>query len=251
VREGKGQALGINFNDATRFAILSSFHVVEFTPQAVVVTQKIEAVHGPENQAAINRLLQQAKNTAFRITLTPSGEVTRFEGSPEALAINQARLPEGLAFQVQAALDPDAWKELAGLTFFQPPKAAAWSRPLIHSWGPLGQWKGEVHYQAAPKAADLERFDYRLDLTYHAPEKGASALPFQIANADFQLRKGGGTILYDAARARVTRAEEQFHVHGLLTLSALSADTPTELDEVQTFRVTIFDRIPQAWRRLR
>lgn len=252
------QAPGLEFRDQARFAYLSSLHVDRVTAEGAVVTQKVEAVRLDQAEAAqraeLGALLRKARGVSFRIHLGPDGEVTRVEGAPNgAGALSGLASPEGLSLSLQSALDPDAWKELAQLTFFRPRGSPGgdgrWSRELAHDWGPLGRWSGQVSYRPGRKAAGLDRYDYVLDLAYRPPEKGAGGLLVTVDKADFRLVAGGGSIAYDVSRGRVTAAEERFQVRGLLAATALGMTTAVAVEEAQVFQLRMLDRMPdpESW----
>jgi hypothetical protein len=83
-------------------------------------------------------------------------------------------------------------------------------------------------------------------LAYVPPKAGAPTLPVPLAKSDFRLLAGGGQVIYDTARGRVTAADEQFHVRGSLALSAGrgGAMTSIEMEEAQQFQLRILDRAP-------
>lgn len=257
-RQSQGQALSIDFRDNARFALLSRIHVDKVGPDGSVLSQKVEAAHVaralPALEAELNRLLRETRGATFRITINRAGEVAGFEGNPRAFAVKREAQPGGLNLWMQSTLDADAWKELAALTFFQPqrplPVSGHWLRPLHHHWGPLGQWDGQTIYTFARRAQGLERYEYRLDLKYRPPDPRETGLPFRVGAADFRLQKGGGSIVYDAARGRVRTAEEQFQVRGVMTVEMLGVTAPSEMAESQHFELTVFDHVPANWRPL-
>ena len=68
-------------------------------------------------------------------------------------------------------------------------------------------------------------------------------MPFQIAKAAFQAQEAGGAIYFDADQGKVTAAEERFRVRGVLNIVLLGQNTPVELEEEQTFRIRMLDRL--------
>lgn len=248
------RVLGADIRNQSQYAFLSRFEVEEVTDDGPrTVTQKVEAVRltraDADQQARLNALLQKTKGATFRITLGPGGEVVKFEGEQTPLALARGGALTGeLTFLMQSTLDLDGWKELAQLTFFRPPqergKDGLWRRKLVHNWGPLGAWTGEVACAAAGKVGALDRYDYRHFLTYAPPKGGRGMLPFEVSRADFRLLPSGGSIAFDATRGRVAAAEERFRVRGLLAASALGVTSTIEMEETQHFRLRILDRKP-------
>jgi hypothetical protein len=253
-RKSRFGILGIVVPHQAQYAFLSSFEVVKISAEGlVVVRQKVEGVRLDNAeaglQAQLNGLLQKAKGATFQITVGPGGEVLKLEGAPQPIQVLAGDTAlGGTAFLIQSLLDADGWKELAQLTFFQPPgpprPGQQWTRKTTHSWGPLGGWLGQVGYAYAGRQAAVDRYDYVLGLTYVPPPKGAGGLPFQVTKAAFRLQAGGGSIAYDPSRGWVSAAEERFQVQGLLGVAALGAASEVEMEEAQLFRLRILDRNP-------
>jgi hypothetical protein len=253
-RASRYSVLGADVGQNVQYALVSRFTVTKKEPDGTLkVRQKVEAVRLAEAdkalQGRLDDLLQKTKGATFRLTLNPRREVTAFEGPKEPLKIFEgANALGGPTFLLWSFLDQDGWKELAEVSFFrprQPPrKGDRWARPTAHSWGPLGSWQGQVGFVHLGKQAGLERYDYLLDLQYRPPAAGASALPFQITRADFQVQTARGAIAFDPGRGRVTAAEERFGVRGILGVSALGLEGVVEMDEVQLFQLRRHDRNP-------
>ena len=228
----------------------------------MVVEQKVEGVRlsnaDPALQERLNELLQKTKGATFTMTLDSHREVTKFEGGQEATKVFTGDDPlGGPGFLMWSFLDRDGWKELAQLSFFQPPPRSSppklggnkrgggerWDRSMTHSWGPLGNWSGKIYFQSTGKQAGFDRYDYLLDLAYKPPSKGGG-LPFEIGKSQFQVEMARGVIVYQPSRKRVAAAEERFHVRGLLTVSVLGAESAVQMDEMQLFQLRILDRNP-------
>jgi hypothetical protein len=252
-RLSRYRILGADLTQNVRYVLVSRFRVTkEDADGSLHVEQKVEGVRladaDPALQAQLNDLLQKTKGATFTMTLNPRREVTRFEGGREALHVFGGGNPlTGPSFLLWSFLDRDGWKELAQLSFFRPPgelrRGEKWSRPMTHSWGPLGSWAGRAHYQYAGRPADLDRFDYALELAYRPPGKGGG-LPFRVTHADFQVQAARGAIAFHPGRGRVSAAEERFHVKGALAVDYLGAGAAVEMDEVQLFQLRLHDRNP-------
>jgi hypothetical protein len=245
--------LDLDMDQNVQYVFVSRFHVKKQNDDGSrVVEQKVEGVRlsnaDPALQDRLNELLQKTKGATFTMTLNPRREVTKFEGGQEAIKIFTSTNPlGGPSFLLWSFLDQDGWKEMAQLSFFQPPSSVRrgerWDRPMTHSWGPLGAWSGKTHFQSTGKQAGLDRFDYALELAFKPPSKGGG-LPFEISKSQFQIETARGVIAYQPGRKRVTAAEERFHVHGLLTVSFLGAESAVQMDEMQLFQLRILDKNP-------
>lgn len=216
---------------------------------SLTVKQRVEAARLTACDPAMRELMEDAlrktKGAAFEIAVGPRGEVTGLTGPADPVRVRAGNDPLGAeTTRVWSLLDADGWKELAGLTFFQPDRPLAagekWTRPLAHSWGPLGGWAGRTTYTAVGRRDGAERVEYAHEMTYRPPD-GDTDLPFRVLRADFRRPAAGGTIRYDVTRGRVTAAEEAFRVRGTLVVSAGGVEAPVEVDEVQGFRLRILD----------
>jgi hypothetical protein len=237
----------------TQYLLVSRFRVTKKEADGSLrVQQKVEGVRlnnaDPALQAQLNALLQKTRGATFELTLNPRREVVGFKGGQEALKVFTGGNPlGGQTFLLWSFLDLDGWKELAEVSFFRPRqpvrKGEKWTRPMTHSWGPLGHWAGQEVFLHTGRQGPVERYDYVLDLGYKPPA-GGGGLPFQVGKADFRLQTARGSIGFDPERGRVALAEERFAVRGVLSVSALGVDTAVEMDETQLFQLRLHDRNP-------
>ena len=187
--------------------------------------------------------IQKLPGTTFTLSLSPTMEVTRFEGVVAAPQMNMNLLGNGAMFQMTSLLDRDGWKELAQMTFFHrdqplPPKGR-WSKGMTHQWGPMGSWAGQVHYAHTGSQGSMHQIQYALQLGYQPPAGPVGMLP--IANPRFQPPQAGGVLFFDAERGRVVTAEERFVVRGGFTLSVLGQAIAVEVAEDQLFQIRVLD----------
>lgn len=256
-RNSASATVGFEFRDHAQMAFLSSFQADPNAAHLRTFVQRIEAVHldraADAVETSLNRLLRQARGATFRIELTTDGNMASFKGKPEALAV--AEQVPGRSLLLTSTLDADGWKELATLTFFQPPKklppGGQWSRDEEHAWGPLGRWTGKIVYTAPVKVGKWRRYHYRHLLAYHPPKSGLTELPLLLEARQFRLLRAEGDIDYDPVRRRVVAAEEDFAVHGIFSAGALGVTVPVEGVEEQRFRVRLLDEVPDDWRRVK
>jgi hypothetical protein len=252
-RVSRYRILDQNMGQNVQYILVSRFRTKKKSDDgSLVVEQKVEGVSlsnaDPALQERLNKLLQKTKGATFTMTLNARREVTKFEGGQEAIEVFADGNPlGGQSFLLWSFLDRDGWKELAQLSFFQPPRSLRrgerWDRDMTHSWGLLGSWSGKIHYQSSGKQSGFDRYDYLLDLAYKAPGKGGG-LPFEIGQSRFQIETGRGVIAYQPSRGRIAAAEERFRVRGLLTVSLLGAESTVQMDEMQLFQLRIVDKNP-------
>ncbi len=247
---------GLDFDGDLQYRVLSSLAAGPRNADGgLSVAQKVEEAEvlkaDPLTQSIVAGLLGNLVGTTFQMTVGPDGRVINFQGVKGRIraAVDSNPL-SGQSFLMASIIDPDGWREIAGLTFFQPPAAStesrAWDRAVAHSWGPLGRWSGKVAYVHDGQDGSTHRFRYTFRLNYEAPKTGAGGLPFQIVRADFKHQEAGGTIAFDTAKGRVVQAQERFPVKGSLTIGLLGQENAVTLDETQDFRVRILDRRPAS-----
>src|SRR5262249_32957100 len=162
--------LGTELKQNTQYGFLSRFKVEKKHADGnMVVSQKVETARftdgDPAMQALLNGALQKTKGANFKITLNNKREVTKFQGAGDGINVFEGKKqPAGQTFMRWSFLDRDGWKELAQVTLFRPEKpsgtAAKWSRPMTHSWGPLGSWSGKIVYGYTGKKGKVDRIDY-------------------------------------------------------------------------------------------
>lgn len=187
--------------------------------------------------------LAKVPGTELRYVVGEDGTVSEFRGAKEPLRVQGPNdLTKAASIRVWSLLDSDAWKELAGLTTLHPPShpGATWEGPLAHDWGPLGSWAGRTTYRRNGKQLGQDRVDFVHTLRHSPPAAGGNAdLPLRINRVEFRTPTATGSVLFDAATDRVTRAEETFQVKGRVVVSALGTEVSVDLDERQDFRVTV------------
>jgi hypothetical protein len=193
--------------------------------------------------------LKKAEGAKFELTVAQNGKVTALKGLDDPVNVKLGRNAEQQTLRLWSILDADAWKEVAGLTFFQPDKPGLgekWNRDFAHDWGPLGSWLGRTDYLTAkkPEKGGQHKVDY-VHAISHRPAKAAGNLPITIKEAAFPRVAAGGTIRYDAKTNRATAAEELFHVRGVVSVSFGGADAAVEVEEKQKFRVTASEVKPR------
>ena len=243
---------GLDSHFDLRYGVLSSLNIKEHSDGGLDVEQKIEAAKllqaDDAIQALFSSLLQKLTGTTFTIVFGPGRELTRFDGVKDRLQAGGAPVI-GQTILLASLIDRDGWKELARYSFFQPHKPlrprVRWDQSVMHSWGFLGSWTGQVSFGYAGQQGDLQRFPYAFNLTYVPPKPEARDLLFPVSKASFKHGKDGGTIYFDPGKQRVSRVEERFHVKGQMTIEVLGQSLPVDLDEEQSFQVRLLEQDPR------
>lgn len=252
-RSSSYQIAGVDLAQSAEYAIQSSIEIAKVNADgSMVAVQTVDATRlirsDAEMKAELADALDKAKGTKFELAIAPNGDVTALDGLKDPIRVKRGNDADpSRSLRLWSLLDADAWKELAGLTFFQPgqplkPKAS-WSRSTQHDWGPLGKWDGKTLFVAAgkqPGRGQLERIDYRHDLAHVPPKAGADRdLPIRISKADFRIVSAAGAILYDPGTSRATMADEWFRVRGSLIVTLDGLNATIAMEEQQAFRLTI------------
>ena len=246
------QVQGIDITTGLKYFVLSSFTVEDVDSEGnVTIRQKVEATRLLEADAMARSmfgdLLNKLSGETFRLTLNPKMEIVDLSAPEDAFPIAAGGNPmAGQPLMMASLVDRDGWRELNQLTFFQPGQALKandrWQKPLTHSWGPLGNWKGQADYRYDGDRDGLDQVAYKLNLTHQPPaDQAAGGLPFRPSDATFQTEKAGGMILFDRHRGRVERAAETFHVRGSMAIDLLGQKMSVGIVEQQDFQLRIYE----------
>ncbi|MEX2175553.1 MAG: hypothetical protein WD872_14415 [Pirellulaceae bacterium] len=219
--------------------------------QVVRQTQLLKA--DELSRSMFEQSLAELKGWQFHYKLNARREIALWKSSPPTGKRAAPVKPLGAeGFLVTSVMDEDGWKELAQLSFIVPDlqsRNASWSRSLSHDFEPLGSWYGETRFTPQGVEHGVLRIDFVHEMVYTPPAKGKDkgALPFTIKEAKFRPEAAGGTIDYDTRAKRVQRAQEHFHVKGVLTAEVLGQEAGIEVEELQTIGVRLTEQNP--WKR--
>lgn len=246
------QMQGLNVQANVQYVILSRMDIKKAQADgAVEVEQTIESVKFQADELS-KPLIEQAaaklKGAVFKISLNAAREVVKLEGVPENPIVGGVQLMGAQGFQSVSLLDRDGWKEILEATFFQPSMqlqtGSTWSKKMTHTWGPLGNWTGQVHYHAKGKKEQIHQVDYAYQMQFVPPAGKPAGMPFQINGAAFQPLQAKGSLLFDSEKGKVVALEEFFTVRGALNIGLLGINTPVLIEEEQAFQVKIFEQKP-------
>jgi hypothetical protein len=238
---------GVEVSQAAEYAVTSEMVVDSLRPDGgCVVTQTIRSTKlgrcDPAMQKDLKTALEKTLGTKFAITLAPDGTVAEFRGPKDAVNVQAPNDIAKASYRVWSLLDSDAWKDLAGVTFLHSPShpGPEWESPITHDWGPLGTWAGKTTFKRNGQQIGQDRVDFAHALTHKPPESAAPGdLPFKVVRMEFRPPAATGSVLFDATKGRVTRAEESFTVRGRLVVSALGTEVTVDVEERQDFQVAV------------
>ena len=253
-RKSAYQILGIELSQGARYSIQSSLTITKvnadgsfIVEQAIRKTKLIEA--DADMKATLTDALEKAVGAKFEIAISALGEAT-VTGVKDPIRVQNGQQGAlGQSVRLWSLLDADAWRELAGLTFFQPALALknkpTWTKPVAHDWGPLGAWKGKTVFVAKgkllPKSSlDVIDYGHRID---HTPAQAGAAnqLPIELPKVKFTPVTAEGRMHFNAETQRTISAEETFRVRGVVTAQMAGSAAEVELQEYQAFQLSIID----------
>lgn len=247
--------LGIVTSQGAEYTLTSKCEVTAVNADgSITVTQTVQAGKlldaTADMKEPLTDAIKKAVGAKFEMAIAQNGKVTALKGLDDPLRVKVGRDVERQTLRLWSVLDADAWKELAGLTFFQPDKSGVdqkWTRDFAHDWGPLGSWLGRTDYQTA-KVANRDgthAIGYAHVISHRPAKGGGGNLPVAFTNVSFPSVQAGGAIRYDPKVNRVTAAEELFHVRGGVTAAFGGADAAVEVEEKQRFRLAVSEVVPR------
>jgi hypothetical protein len=206
----------------------------------------------------MNDFFKALVGSEFKITLSPDNEVTKVEGRKEFIDRLTKANPT-MQPLLEQILTEDSLKEMAKPAFAAIPgkevkKGDDWKKTYTLNMGPIGSYVNNYTYTYEGKntegSADdkkLDRIKETISLTYKPPEGNATGnLPFKIKSADLKSTSANGTILFDAEKGRVEKANRTVELKGDLTIEIGGTSTKVELSQTQTTTVTSSDKDPLA-----
>jgi hypothetical protein len=234
---------------------------------SAVLEAKIESVAvknlgGPTGEIpAQDKFNQLLKGATFRISVSPRGEVTRFEGYKE-LIDKIAGEDEAARQNVKAVLSEEYLKRSATEVFVPLPAGAvkpgdSWGTDKKQELrlGPLGTFTTtrrftyngkEVLEGSAAGTKPLDKISLSASATYAPPKAGeASPFPFQVTKGDLKADDIKGTTYFDGSAGRTVESMTTMHLHGTLTIVVGGNTIDTEMQQDQNVKFRILDKPPQ------
>jgi hypothetical protein len=225
--------------------------------------EKIESVAvrntgGPAGTpAAEDKFNQQLKDATFRVTLTPRGEVTKFEGY-EDLVKKIAGDDTNARKVVQAVLSEDGFRRSAAESFGLLPAGPAkpgdkWGedRKVEAPYGPLGSFTVTKTYTYEGKdtinGKSVDKITFTGTAVYTPPKTAdAGAMPFQVVKGELKADDIKGTMYFDADAGRLVGSEAAMRIKGSLTITVSGTNLDTEMQEDVAVKTRLLDKLPGA-----
>jgi hypothetical protein len=250
-RSPKFAVNGLTFDQSLEYEVISRLEVTLSQGPGVLSVKHVvvRANFGkadPMSRSTYAAALKNIVGTTLKYELNEDNQVISFVGGNASKKAISVGLPDSKGFVLTSLIDDDGWKELAAITFFHPPaQAKQWKTQFYHDWKPLGSWAGETTYATGRRRGKGQIYTYQHEMKYRPPSdkaEKATSLPFALNTAEFSPVRSAGQIMYDKARGRMSQAEEQFHVQGIVTATVLGQAAKIQLEERQAFLIQIEDQ---------
>jgi hypothetical protein len=204
----------------------------------------------------MNDFFKALVGSKFKVTINPSYKVTKVEGRKEFIDRLKAANPTMQPLLEQILTD-ESLKEMAQPAFAAVPgkevkKGDEWKETSTLNMGPIGSYVNNYTFtyegrntEGSSDEKKWDRIKETISLTYKPPDANAGGnLPFKIKSADLKSTSASGTILFDADKGRVERANRTVDLKGDLTIEIGGTSTKVELTQTQTTAVTTSDKDP-------
>jgi hypothetical protein len=228
---------------------------------SVVLDEKIESVSvkntgGPAGvPAAEDKFNQQLKDAVFHVTLTPRGEVTKFDGYDEL--VKKITGDDANARKiVNAVLSEEGLKRSATEAFGLLPAGPVkqgdkWGedRTVEAPLGPLGSFTIKKGFTYDGKDSingkSVDKITFSGTAVYAPPKTADSPLPFQVVKGDLKADDIKGTIYFDGAAGRLVGSETTLRLKGNVTISVSGTNLDTEAQQDQAVKTRLLDKLPE------
>jgi hypothetical protein len=224
-----------------------------------VLEQTLEKVEvkntgGPTGEIpAEDKFNQQVKGTTFRLTVTPRGEVTKFEGYEELIK-KLAGDDAAARKTVKAVLSEEYLKRAATDVYGVVPPGPVkieeeWTKKQELALGPLGGFTLSRTYKYEGKdnlaGKPYDKISVKGEGAYSPPKADeAGGFPFQVTKADLKPEGIAGTVWFDEPAGRLVQLDLSMKVKGTLTAVVSGNTLDTELDQARSVKVRVLDKPP-------
>jgi hypothetical protein len=190
------------------------------------------------------------------MTVTPHGEVTKFEGYEELIKKIAGEDAEARKI-VQAVLGEEYLKRSATEVFGVLPPGPVkggdkWGADKKQEipLGPLGSftitreftYDGKGNLNGQP----FDKITFTATASYNPPKPGATgSFPFQVTKGDLKASDLKGTVWFDASAGRLVGMETSMRLKGTLSVTASGNTFDAELDQERTTKTRVLDKPPQ------
>lgn len=230
--------------------VVLGFSVEDQTPEGLVLKETVEEVTvKPDKGEPVSD--DKIVGAAFTITLSPKGEVLKFEGYDkliDKLAGDDVSVRQAL----QATLSEDALKKsVREVIAFLPDRPIAeggtWERSVESPLGALGTLRETRTYKLEGKddvgGKKVEKFTYTTAVDFK-PGKPDKALPYHVISGETKADEAKGTVHFDAAAGRLVQIESHMKLRGRMVLSVAGNNVDAEITQEHTTKVSLLTEKP-------
>jgi len=232
--------------------VITSYEIQKVTSENIVVKMKIESadVRSDGGIGVYEKIMEKSKGTIFTITMTPKGEVKKFEGFEE-FAKNVGGADEDVNKMLKELITPEMFIQGFEQAFaFVPDKAVkkgdTWTRGSKVPFGGIGEFRSSSTFTFNGKGEGGEEIGVKQSLSYVPPKKGADfGGLFKIVKGDLKADNAKGTYVFDAEKGRLVSATNAMTVKGSLTLDLNGQmEVTVDLRVEQTGTSRVYDKNP-------
>jgi hypothetical protein len=231
---------------------INSYKVLDITDEGVVLEQKIEAVKITATGPAAGKqeeIAEKMKGATFKMTISPAGKVTKFEGYDELIERIGAG-NDAVKKLLKSVMNKETMSRSSEEAFgFLPDKPVnkgdQWKREMKLSMGPLGEFKVDNSFSYEGKEGSADKIGVTAIMSYTAPKEDAGGdLPFSVSKGDLKSEGAKGTIHFDAGTGKLVKYEMKLRIKGSLTIQVMGNMATMDLDQDQTTTIRAIDKLP-------
>ena len=238
-----------NETEKTTTAV-ARYKVIKTTADGAVLEMQFAGtkVAGNDPVAALAGTLgDKLKEITFRVTLTTSGQVTKFEGFDEFVKTlvgdNELSAKTVRAMGLEELYVQGITQTFGFLPAKNVVKGDKWRQKGMMPLPLFGSLKTETEYAYQGPGEKGEQITFTETFTYELPKAMEGAL-LKITKGDAKVEPSKGTVVFDAATGRLVRLERPFKLKGTFTFDANGKEQALEMDQESTTVIRVFKENP-------
>jgi len=196
----------------------------------------------PEDDNDVGKTFRGFVGTEFTLTVTTDGQIKKFEGFKEAMD----KLAKDSPTNVEAMrkfLTEDNIKQwtavvLGGLPGKAVAKGASWKTATMLAMNPMGKIKNTNLF-----SLDGDKIKLKMEPEVQLSKDADLGNGVKVTKADLKP-EGSGTLVYDAAKGRLSSGDIDFTIAGTLGVSANGQESELKLSQTVKMRTKFLDKNP-------
>ncbi len=230
---------------------ITKFTVNKVGPEGIELAMKIESIDAKSDGGlgiSLGSILEKIKGSQFKVTLTPDGKVTKFEGFAEVAK----KLTEGdddVAKLLKDAITEEMFKKGVEQAYgFLPDgavkKGDTWKRETKYPAGPFGDFKTNNTFTYKGKSEGGEEIGVKQTMEYVAAKGGLMGGMAKVVKGDLKGDKASGTYIFDAEKGRLISATTTMRISGSLTLDVGGQQAQVDMTMENSGVTKVHDKNP-------